>query len=126
MNAGDAIYSVLSGTSAVTTLVSTRIYPIDAPLDVDLPCVWFDVTLAAAIDGTVNMAPAQVQVGCLAHTEAGMHALADVVDAALNGLTRYASGTWLRSLVLLGRTESRDPEQNLWGTVLAYSASVTF
>jgi hypothetical protein len=126
MNAGDAIYSALSAASAVTALVSTRIYPIDAPLDVDLPCVWYDVTLAAAVDGSANMAPAQVQVGCLAHTEASMHSLADAVDAALNGLTRYASGTWLRSLTVMGRTESRDPEQNLWGTVLAYSASVTF
>lgn len=126
MNAGDVIYSVLSATSAVTTIVSTRIYPIEAPLDVDLPCVFYDVTLAAAIDGSAPLSPAQIQVGCLAHTEASAHSLADAVHTELDGLTRYSSGTWLHSMALLGRTESRDPEQNIWGIVLAYGAGVTF
>jgi hypothetical protein len=126
MKAGDIVYAKLTSTTAVTTLVSTRVYPSEAPLDVDLPCVYYDVQLAEAVDGSAPMAGAQVQVGCLAHTEAGAHGLANAVHGALDGLTRYSGGTWLRGLALLGRTESRDADNNLWGVLLVYGASVTF
>lgn len=126
MKAGDIIYSVLTGTSAVTAITSTRIYPVDVPLDVDLPCVWYDVALADSIDGSAAMQPLQVQVGCLAHTEAVAHSLASVAHGALNGVTRNSSGTWIRHLSLLNRTESRDEEANVWGVLLTYGGHVTY
>jgi hypothetical protein len=126
MKAGDIIYTHLTSSSAVAAIVSTRIYPLEAPLEVETPCCYYDVQLADAVDGSAPMQQAQVSVGCLAHPEAGAHDLAAAVDTALDGLTRYADGTWLRSLAPLGRTESRDAENNLWGVLLVYGASVTF
>ncbi len=126
MKAGDIVYATLTATSAVTALVSTRVYPVEAPLEVDLPCCYYDVQLADEVDGSAQMATAQVQVGCLAHTEAGAHSLANAVHGALDGVTKYSGGTWLRGLYLLGRTESRDADNNLWGVLLVYGASVTF
>ena len=126
MNAGGIIYSVLAANAPVAAVVSARIYPIDVPLEVDLPCVFFDVSLGPAVDGSAPMSPAQISVGCLAHTEAAAHSLAELVHTALNGLTHYSAGTWLHSMALLGRAESRDEEQNTWGIVLAYGAGVTF
>lgn len=126
MKAADIIYAKLQATSAVTAIVGARIYPIDAPLDVDLPCLYYDVSLADAVDGSAPLSPAQIQVGCLAHSEATAHTLATVVHTALDGLTANSGGTWLRGLRQLGRTENRDAENNLWGVLLVYGASVTF
>lgn len=126
MKAGDIIYAKLTAAAAVTTIVSTRVYPNDAPLDVDLPCCYYDVQLAEALDGSAPLSGAQVSVGCLAHTEATAHSLASAVDGVLNGLSAYSGGTWLRGLHRLARTESRDAENNLWGVLLVYGASVTF
>lgn len=126
MKVGDIVYATLTGASGVTALVATRIYPSEAPLDVDLPCCYYDVQLAEMVDGSAPLTTAQVQIGCLAHTEAGAHNLANAVHAALDGKTKYSGGTWLRGLYLLGRTESRDADSNLWGVLLVYGASVTF
>ena len=38
----DVIYSRLQATSAVTDLVSTRVYPIRRPADASLPLIVFD------------------------------------------------------------------------------------
>jgi hypothetical protein len=126
MKAGDIIYARLQATSAVAAIVSTRIYPVDAPLEVDLPCIWYDVTLGEALDGSAPMAAAQVQVGCLAHDEATAHDLAAAVDGSLDGLTRTSGGTWLRALRRLGRQENRDTDNNLWSVLLVYGGTVTF
>jgi len=126
MKAGDIVYGTLTSAAGVTAIVGDRIYPIDAPLEVDLPCLYFEVQLAQSADGSAPMQPAQIQVGCLAHTEAAAHELAVAVHAALAGLTRVSGDTWLRSLYQLGRTENRDAENNLWGVLLVYGASVTY
>ena len=126
MKAGDIVYGQLTTTAGVTTLVGSRVYPVEAPLEVDLPCCYYDVQLADEVDGRAPMATAQIQVGCLAHTEATAHSLVNVVHGALDGMTKYSGGTWLRGLYLLGRTESRDADNNLWGVLLVYGASVTF
>ena len=126
MNAGDIVYTALTTNAGVAALVSTRIYPVDAPLDVDLPACYYEVQLTEATDGSAPISGAQVSVGCLAHEEATANSLADAVDAVLNGMTKYTSGTWLRGLYRLGRTASRDAESNLWGVLLVYGAQVTF
>lgn len=126
MKAGDIIYNTLLADAAVSAIVATGIYPIDAPLDVDLPACYYDVQLADEVDGSAPLSPAQVTVGCLAHSEATAHSLAAAVHAALEGLTATSGGTWLRGLRRLNRTENRDAENNLWGVQLVYGASVTF
>lgn len=126
MKAGDIIYNRLIADAAVAALVATRIYPIDAPLDVDLPACYYDVQLADAVDGSAPLSTAQIQVGCLAHSEATAHSLAAAAHNALDGLTGTSGGTWLRGVRQLNRTENRDAENNLWGVLLVYGASVTF
>jgi hypothetical protein len=126
MNAGNIIYDKLIANAAVAAIVAARIYPIDAPLDVDLPCCYYDVQLGPVGDGSAPLSTAQLQVGCLAHSEATAHSLANAVHAALDGLSATDTGTWLRGLRQLGRTENRDAENNLWGVLLVYGASVTF
>ena len=126
MNAGDIIYNTLIDDAGVAAIVAGRIYPIDAPLDVDLPCCYYGVQLAQTVDGSAPLSTAQITVGCLAHSEATVHSLAAAVHAAIDGLTGTRSGTWLRGARQLNRTEDRDAENNLWGVVLVYGASVTY
>lgn len=126
MKAGDIVYTKLVNTSAVTALVSTRVYPLEVPLSVALPAIHYDVQLAESIDGSAPMQQVQVTVGCLAHTEAAAHGLANVVHTALDGMTRSSGGTWLRSLAALGRTDDYDTDSNVWRVLLVYGASVIF
>jgi hypothetical protein len=126
MKAADIVYTKLKNAAAVAAIVSDRVYPLEVPLDGDLPAVYFEVALEPAVEGSAPMSGAQIQVGCMAHTEASVNTLASAVHTALNGLTYNSGGTWLRSVHQLGRTESRDAENNIWGVLLAYGASVTF
>jgi hypothetical protein len=126
MKAGDIVYGQLTTTAGVTTLVGSRVYPLEVPLEADLPALHYDVQLTEGVEGSAPMVGAQVTVGCLAHTEAGAHNLAAAVHTALNGMTKYGGGTWLRSLVLVNRQEDRDADSNIWRVLLVYGASVTF
>ncbi len=126
MKAGDIVYGQLTTTAGVTTLVGSRVYPLEVPLEADLPALHYDVQLTEGVEGSAPMTGAQVTVGCLAHTEAGAHNLANAVHTALNGMTRYSGGTWLRSLDLVNRQEDRDADTNIWRVLLVYGASVTF
>lgn len=126
MKAADIIYSALVGTPAVTAIAGTRAYPIEVPADVELPAIWIVVALGDSVDGSLPEQEAQIQIGCLAHTETEAHDLADAVDAKLNGLTRYSGGTWLRGMYRTSRTPARDAENNIWGIILGYGAGVTY
>ena len=126
MKAGDIVYGKLTTTAAVTTLVGSRVYPVEVPLEADLPAIHYDVQLVEGVEGSAPMAGAQVTVGCLAHIEAEAHSLANAVHGALDGMTRYSGGTWLRSLTLISRQEYRDADINSWRVLLVYGASVTF
>ena len=45
MSAETVLYSTLTGASAVTAIVATRIYPDVVPLEVELPCVAYALSL---------------------------------------------------------------------------------
>lgn len=81
------IYALLSGTSAVTALVSNRIYPHgEAPQDVTEPYVtWFLVAGAPLLrlEGTPDRDQCMIQLECWHPTSAGVVTLATAVRNAL-------------------------------------------
>lgn len=81
------IYALLSGASAVTALVSTRIYPHgEAPQDVTEPYVtWFLVvaTPLLRLEGTPDRDHCMIQLDCWHPTSAGVVDLATAVRNAL-------------------------------------------
>jgi len=81
------IYALLSSTTAVTALVSTRIYPHgEAPQDVTEPYVtWFLVVGSPLLrlEGTPDRDHYMIQLDCWHPTSAGVVALATAVRNAL-------------------------------------------
>lgn len=123
-NAAIVVRTLLTGASAVTTLVSTRIYPDDAPEDADLPLIVYGVRLLEAVDGSAPVAPASVDVHCYAATDDAAQSLAVAADGAVEGRGGVYSGTIVQALTGEAWDEVRDADMQLWGRLLRYSAVV--
>jgi len=90
MNVGQIIYGRLSATSAVTALVSTRIYPDMAPQNATFPYIVFQKLNTSPTDTKEGVSPLDkllVQVDCYSNNYDNAHALAAAVRTALD---RYA------------------------------------
>lgn len=88
-----AVYSQLAATSAVTDLVSTRIYRAQLPQAPTYPAISYFLVSADRIyehDGAAGMNESRVQIDCWAETAEGARALGEAVRAALEAVT----GTW--------------------------------
>lgn len=123
-NAAVVVRTLLTGASAVTTLVSTRIYPNEAPADADLPLIVYGVRLLEAVDGSAPVAPATVDVHCYAATDDAAQSLAVAADGAVEGRGGTYSGTIVQALTNESWEDARDAEMQLWGRLLRYSAVV--
>jgi len=91
--AGDAIRSKLVATSAVTTLVSTRVYVGLAAKDAALPHIVFTQVSGPRVDdldGPEGLAHPRMQVTSWDDGFAGVQTLADLVRTTLDG----SSGSW--------------------------------
>lgn len=90
---GKAIFAKLSADSAITTLVSTRIYPFLAPTQKDFPVILYDIasqnqqlTLAGAISYTES----DVDLTVVSTSYDSSVAIAALVKTCLDNQT----GTW--------------------------------
>jgi hypothetical protein len=86
MTVETALYSTLAGTSGVSALVSTRIYPGIAPESAAMPYIVYSLVgtdRLATLLGSGDYARKRMQIECVATTYAGSKALASAVVAAL-------------------------------------------
>lgn len=86
MTQHDAIYSTLSGASAVSSLVGTRIYPYIAPENASAPFITFQAITELnnnLLDGGRAGRNMRWQINCYATTPNGAEALGDAVEGAL-------------------------------------------
>lgn len=85
----DAIYSLLSGESTITDIVSTRIYPSFAPIDSTIPLVVYRKvsTTGRSVphSGAAGIARSQYQFSCVATTAIQSKQLADAIRGLLHG-----------------------------------------
>ena len=122
--AADIVRSLLTGSTAVTALVGTRIYPDESPDKAALPLIVYGVRLAEQIDGSAPISPGTVDVHCYAATDATALALAVAADTALNGMGGTSSGTRIMSLTQEDWDTARDASVNEWAQLLRYGAVV--
>ena len=126
MIAGNIIYAKLAATSAVTALASTRIYPVEVPLEAPRPAIAYDVAMAEAVDGTAPLQRVTLRIDCVADTDSEAQTLAEAVDAALDGYSARDGGTYLRPLQRNGWSEIRDSEFNAWVRSITYQAWISY
>ena len=92
MNVGQIIYGILSATSGVTSLVSTRIYPDMAPQNAAFPYIVFQKLSTQPTDTKEGVSPLDkilVQIDCYSGSYDTSHTIAAAIRTALD---RY-SGT---------------------------------
>ena len=85
------ILTLLTSSSALNTLVGTRIYPVVIPTGSALPCVTFSVTSSVPVDGhsldMQAMTRMRVSVDVFSTSYLEAHTTAQAVRAALDGYT---------------------------------------
>lgn len=122
MDAQQIVNARLKATSAVTAVCGQRIYPSVVPQTAGLPGVAITVRPAGAIGGNVLANAVTVDVECIAHVEADVHALLEAVQSSLEEYNGSADDTHLRSL---HRTAVQDPlydnDFNVWAGILTFS-----
>ncbi len=87
------IYTILSGNSGLTDLVSTRIYPIKAPQPISSPFVVYrqiTQTTDYLLNGTMDLAECIVQITSCSTT---MSNAIDISNAVFSALNLAASGS---------------------------------
>lgn len=126
MKAGDILYARLAATSAVTALTATRIYPVQVPLEADLPAAAYDVTLAEGVDGTAPLQRLIIRIECVADADTTAQTLGEAVDAALDSYSARSGDTYLRPLQRTGWSEIRDSEFNAWVRSITYQAWISY
>lgn len=120
MSAGQIVYERLVGDAGVAAVVGTRVLPLLAVLDTELPCVVYQVGIDDEGEGTAPVQRCTVTVNCLAHDEEQAHDAAVAVDAALNGYSGAAGGVRLSALVRGGSQDEYDEEINVWRRTLTF------
>lgn len=126
MKAGDILYARLAATSAVTALTATRIYPVQVPLEAELPAVAYDVTLAEGVDGTAPLQRLVIRIECVADADTTAQTLGEAVDDALDNYSARSGDTYLRPLQRTGWSEIRDSEFNAWVRSITYQAWISY
>jgi hypothetical protein len=97
---GKAIRTRLLSVSAVTDLVSTRIYPLTLPQGVTMPAVRYQRVSGNSdphVTGTTGAATARLQFDIFANTYAGAEALRDAIREAIDQYTGTSSGVTIHS-----------------------------
>jgi len=92
---GQSVYSLLSGASAVTDIVGTRIFPLVSQAPSHPPYVVYSVVGGEAwnsMGGQSGLAQSRVQIDAYAVTYAGAQALAASVRGALDGFRGVSGG----------------------------------
>lgn len=97
---GDAIYYILSDTSAITALVSDRIYPINRPQEIVTPAIVYDVYDANANNtknGISEVDQFNVDVSVWADKYETCSTILDLVIPALRNLKGTYAGVKITS-----------------------------
>jgi len=87
MSIETTLYTVLSTTSGVTTLVSTRTSPMAAPDGTASPYISYQVITGTAYNRAVGAPMGErkiVQINCIGNSYSSAKAVAEAVKAALN------------------------------------------
>jgi hypothetical protein len=95
MNVGQIVYGILSATTGVTSLVSTRIYPDMAPQNATFPYIVFQKLSTTPTDtkeGTSPLDKMLVQIDCYSNNYDTAHSIAAAIRVALDRYTGTING----------------------------------
>ena len=91
----DHLYTYMAAQSAITDIVSTRIYPIILPQEPTYPAISYsddDVNYTESFDGQTDHAQSIYQINAWAKTYAGAYTLGDVLRSSLKNTSGSFGG----------------------------------
>jgi hypothetical protein len=106
-----AIYSILTGDGTVSSIVSTRVYPMTAPQSATLPYVvqhLIDTQTFPTLNSGGNLYSRRIQLNMYATTVAGLDALVIACRNALKGYAGTIASTNIQGIFLDGETNRLD------------------
>jgi hypothetical protein len=113
-----AIYSKLSGDTAVAAIVSTRIYPMRMPQGVVFPAISFDRVSTDTRDlthnGTNQTAQGTFQFSCFAEDPKSAKQLGATVVKALHGWKGTVAGEKIFRSAVLNETDLFDEDMGIF------------
>lgn len=113
-----AVYSLLSGSSPVSTLVGARIYPVTAPQVPTFPLITYSKISSTGQDlhhnGTTGAARSVFQITAYATTPAAAKAIAAAVRGALHGYSGTVSGETIFLGQVVNEVDLFDPDAALY------------
>jgi len=113
MSQGDeALYAQLSGTSNVTNLVGTRIYPVERPQGDALPAITYQQVSGPRVqllNANSGAAYPLFQVNCYGEFYPDAKALGKVVRIALHQATGTIGGETVHSMLVRDSRDNYDP-----------------
>ena len=107
MNAGQIIYGILSATSGVTAVVSTRIYPDQAPQNAAFPYICFQLLQTSPLDtkeGVSKLDTLLVQVDCYTTSYDTAQSLSELVRGALDRYRGTINGHVVDKIIFTGQS----------------------
>lgn len=119
----EAFYAKLAATTGLTSLVSTRIYPIRLPQNPVFPCVTFQVISEPRIhslDGA-SAPNAIIQVDCWARQHKEAHQVAEAVMAAFDSFAGTMGSVTVSACLLQNRQEIYEPDVDDYRVSLDFS-----
>lgn len=115
---GEALKSILSGTTGVTALLSTRIYPVTLPKNPTLPCIVY-TTISDPRDHNVDLVVARVQFSIYGTTPASCLAVKRAIvgsNAApcLNKFSGVVDGVRIKMVSYITSVEMFDQQSEVF------------
>ena len=109
----EVIRSLLIADTAVTALVSTRIYPVHMPLDATIPNITIH-EISGPEDYVTGHGFPRYQISCWSESFSGAKAIKDAVKACLNRYKGIVSGLDIHNISYLNSEDLYEEEVRLY------------
>jgi hypothetical protein len=116
MTIEEAVYTYLLGITAITDIVSTRIYPAVLPQGVDLPALTY-MQISNPVHHDVDIAYPRMQISSWAENYADVKSLFYAVKEAMQrykGVMGGASGVKVSQVVFLDSFDAYNQATGIW------------
>lgn len=122
-NLPQAIFSILSNTSGVSSIISKRIYPEVLPQNVQYPCVLFfalNSTVDNHLQGDSGLRRSRVQVESWAQTFSAAVALSAAVSTALKNYSGTVDSFVIGATLQLSENPLYEPDLQVFRIIQDY------
>tara|TARA_R100000458_G_scaffold45780_1_gene44108 strand:+ start:4918 stop:5310 length:393 start_codon:yes stop_codon:yes gene_type:complete len=127
MIVGKAIYNILSNVTAVTDIVSTKIYPEIAPQNESQPYIVYSVVSNSPTDTKEengNVDEASIEVYCFNTKYSTAIDLGVAVRAALERKNGTFGGVKIQSINYINEQMDVNPERSIWVAIQDYTIRI--